>query len=224
MVLPVVTTPEEVAAISGGEGGRSGGLGDASSGAPRQEVIDGLCGMPKELSPLVALRRARQPALRRHHAPAGVFPPRVASGKSCWPTRDVARLSGATTLIELGSGTSENDPSVVGRDGGGGAAVALRAPLRRERGLPQPRGGVTLRPIPGHHRARGGGRLPEHHLGQLPRGGRRLVAFWAAPSATPPAERARASFVSCRRGCCPGRAAAGTDLIKDPAAVRGLQR
>ena len=63
---------------------------------------------PSTLPPEVVLRRPGQRALRRDHPAARVLPDRAASGRSS--TREAATIaaaSGADTLVELGSGTSD---------------------------------------------------------------------------------------------------------------------
>jgi L-histidine Nalpha-methyltransferase len=127
----------------------------------------------------------------------------------------IAEATGADTLIELGSGTSEKtrllldalrangtlrrfvpfdvDETVLAR---AGSAVAQEYP------------GVEVHAVVGDF---------ERHLGLLPRGGRRLVAFLGGTIGNlPPAERAR--FLAAVAGTLgpEDRLLLGTDLVKDP--------
>ncbi|MGZ4445701.1 MAG: L-histidine N(alpha)-methyltransferase [Nocardioides sp.] len=128
---------------------------------------------------------------------------------------EVARLTGAQTLIELGSGTSEKtrlllqalseagtlarfvpfdvDPAVL-KDAS--AAVAAELP------------GVLVSPVVGDF---------EHHLGVLPTGGRRLLAFLGSTIGNlDPAQRA-AFLRDVRATLGPGDSfLLGTDLVKAP--------
>lgn len=129
---------------------------------------------------------------------------------------EIAALSGAETLIELGSGTSEKtrlllralreagtlarfvpfdvDPAVL-EDAS--AAVAAEFP------------GIAVSPVVGDF---------EQHLGELPRGSRRLLAFLGSTIGNlEPGQRA--TFLADVRGTLePGDSfLLGTDLVKSPA-------
>jgi L-histidine N-alpha-methyltransferase len=129
---------------------------------------------------------------------------------------DVARLSGADTLVELGSGTSEKtrlllDAFVARSDGefrrfvpfdvseatlrDAAAAVASEYPT------------VLVHAVVGDF---------EHHLGTLPGGGRRLVAFLGGTIGNLDPKQ-RAQFLSdLAAGLAPGDGLLlGTDLVKD---------
>ena len=128
---------------------------------------------------------------------------------------EIARLSSAETLMELGSGTSEKtrlllealtragtltrfvpfdvDPAVLGD---AGAAVAAEFP------------GLEIEPVVGDF---------EHHLGELPRHPRRLLAFLGSTIGNlDPAQRA--DFLrDVRATLAQGDAfLLGTDLVKEP--------
>ena len=132
---------------------------------------------------------------------------------------DIARLSGADTLVELGSGTSEKtrlllDAFVAGSFGPGerfrrfvpfdvseatlrdaAAAVAVEYPT------------VEVHAVVGDF---------EHHLGTLPGGGRRLVAFLGGTIGNLD-PKPRAQFLAdLAAGLAPGDGLLlGTDLVKD---------
>ncbi|GAB3765476.1 L-histidine N-alpha-methyltransferase [Nocardioides ginsengisegetis] len=128
---------------------------------------------------------------------------------------EIARTTRAETLIELGSGTSEKtrlllralsdagtlrrfvpfdvDPAVL-KDAS--AAVAEEFP------------GVVVSPVVGDF---------EHHLGELPRGGRRMLAFLGSTIGNlDPGQRAR--FLADVRGTLAAGDSflLGTDLVKAP--------
>jgi L-histidine Nalpha-methyltransferase len=127
---------------------------------------------------------------------------------------EVAALTGADTLVELGSGTSEKtrllldalreagtlrrfvpfdvDPSVLQQAGN---AVAAEYP------------GIEVRPVAGDF---------ERHLANIPGGGRRLVAFLGSTIGNlEPAQRA-AFLADLRAGLVVGDSVLlGTDLVKD---------
>jgi L-histidine Nalpha-methyltransferase len=126
----------------------------------------------------------------------------------------IAAITGADTLVELGSGTSEKtrlllnalreagtlrrfvpfdvDPSVLQQ---AGKAVSVEYP------------GVQVRPVAGDF---------EQHLGKVPSGGRRLVAFLGSTIGNlEPAQRA-VFLADLRAGLAPGDSVLlGTDLVKD---------
>jgi len=129
---------------------------------------------------------------------------------------EIARATGADTLVELGSGTSEKTrlllhalaeagtlarfvPFDVSESTLRGAATAI------ERELP----GIEVHAVVGDF---------ARHLDLLPAGGRRVVAFLGGTIGNlAPADRAR-FFAEIAAGLAPGDAfLLGTDLVKDPA-------
>jgi L-histidine N-alpha-methyltransferase len=127
---------------------------------------------------------------------------------------DIARLSGADVLVELGSGTSDKTRLLI--DG-------LRAAGTLRRFVPFDVSEAVLRDaaaaIAGEHPG-----LEVHavvgdfhrHLGEIPRGGKRLVAFLGGTIGNlDPAQRARFLF-DIDAMLDPGEAfLLGTDLVKD---------
>ena len=127
---------------------------------------------------------------------------------------DIVRLSGADTLVELGSGTSEKTRLLLDAFVAGGrfrrfvpfdvseatlrdaaAAMALEYPT------------VEIHAVVGDF---------EHHLGTLPAGGRRLVAFLGGTIGNLD-PKPRAQFLAdLAAGLAPGDSLLlGTDLVKD---------
>jgi L-histidine N-alpha-methyltransferase len=128
---------------------------------------------------------------------------------------DIATASGADTLIELGSGTSEKTRLLL--------AAMARADLLR-RFVPFDVSEQTLRgaasAISGEHPGIEVHAVVgdfERHLDRLPGGGRRLVAFLGGTIGNlPPAVRAE-FLAAISAGLAPGDSfLLGTDLVKDP--------
>jgi len=129
---------------------------------------------------------------------------------------EIARATQADTLIELGSGTSEKTRLLLN---------ALRANGRLERFIPfdvdeavlteaatavaSEFPGVAVHAVVGDF---------EHHLGLLPRGGRRLIAFLGSTIGNLVPDQRSAFLHSLAAGMEAGDALLlGTDLVKDEA-------
>jgi L-histidine N-alpha-methyltransferase len=126
----------------------------------------------------------------------------------------VARLTGADTLVELGSGTSEKTRLLLD---------AFRRAGRLRRFVPFDVSEATLRPAAAAVAAEYPGVEVhavvgdfEHHLGTIPGGGRRLVAFLGGTIGNLE-PKVRAEFLAAlSAGMGPGDALLlGTDLVKD---------
>ncbi|MEA2972060.1 MAG: L-histidine Nalpha-methyltransferase [Actinomycetota bacterium] len=132
---------------------------------------------------------------------------------------DIVRLSGADTLVELGSGTSEKtrlllDAFVAGSPGRGGAFRRFVPFDVSEATLRNAAAAVALEyPTVEIHAVVGDF---EHHLGTLPAGGRRLVAFLGGTIGNlDPKQRAQ-FLADLAAGLAPGDGLLlGTDLVKD---------
>jgi L-histidine N-alpha-methyltransferase len=127
---------------------------------------------------------------------------------------EIARASGADTLIELGSGTSEKTRLLLD-------ALARAGQLRRfvpfdvsettlrdaANAIATEHPGIDVHAVVGDF---------ERHLDQLPRGGRRVVAFLGGTIGNlPPSTRAR-FLAEVAAGLEPGDTfLLGTDLVKD---------
>lgn len=127
---------------------------------------------------------------------------------------DIATLTGADTLVELGSGTSEKARLLLS---------ALRAAGTLRRFVPVDVDAVTLRrageavaaEYPGIDVHAVCGDF-ERHLGMLPRGGRRLVAFLGGTVGNLRPDARKTFFADLREGLDEGDALLlGTDLVKD---------
>ncbi len=182
----------------------------------RQDVLAGLTSRPKELAPKYfyddrgsALfdRITRLPEYYPTGAERAILEARAG---------EIAALSGAETLVELGSGTSEKTRLLLDACLGG---------ERLRRFVPFDVSEATLRQaaaaLAGEYRSLRVHAVVgdfEQHLGLLPGGDRRLVAFLGSTigNLTP---KQRAQFLGdLAAGLGPGDALLlGTDLVKDPA-------
>jgi L-histidine N-alpha-methyltransferase len=129
---------------------------------------------------------------------------------------DIARVTGADTLVELGSGTSEKTRLLLG-------ALAEAGTL--ERFVPFDVSEPTLRTaataieteFPGVEVHAVVGDF-ERHLSLLPDGGRRVVAFLGGTIGNLEPDTRAAFLAEVAAGLAPGDAfLLGTDLVKDPA-------
>jgi L-histidine N-alpha-methyltransferase len=188
--------------------------GDAQR-ALRAEVLAGLCGdlSPKELSPKWLYDERGSELFDEITRLPEYYPTRREREILEAHAEDIARASGADTLIELGSGSSEKTRLLLD-------AMTRAGTLRRfvpfdvsERFLRQSAEAVA-REYPGLrvHAVVGDFGL---HLGKLPRKGRRLVAFLGGTIGNlKPPERAR-FFAELAVGLVPGEGLLlGTDLLK----------
>ncbi len=181
----------------------------------RRDVLNGLTAVPKELPPKYFYDERGCDLFDRITRLPEYYP--TAAERSLLRARaaEIATLSGADTLIELGSGTSEKTRLLL--DAGVEAGVLRRfVPFDVSEPTLRTAAAVLAREYPLHVHAVVGDF--ERHLGLLPRGGRCLVAFLGGTigNLTP---KQRAQFLgdlAARLG--PGDALLlGTDLVKDPA-------
>jgi len=186
--------------------------------ALRADVADGLTSVPKELPPKWFYDDVGSQLFDQITRLPEYYPTRRERWILEHYAADIVRLSGADTLVELGSGTSEKtrlllDAFVAGTGAGGGfrrfvpfdvsettlreaaAAVAAEYPS------------VLVHAVVGDF---------EHHLGLLPAGGRRLIAFLGGTIGNLDPKQ-RAQFLSdLAAGLAPGDGLLlGTDLVKD---------
>ncbi len=187
--------------------------GDAKR-ALREEALQGLCGTPKELSPKWLYDERGSQLFDDITRLPEYYPTRREREILLAHAGDVARLSGADTLIELGSGTSEKTRLLLDALEEAGQLARFipfdvsEAFLRRAAaGLAREYPGITVHAVVGDF---------ERHLGQLPGGGRRLVAFLGGTIGNlKPAQRAL-FLRQLSSGLQPGDGLLlGTDLIKD---------
>lgn len=129
---------------------------------------------------------------------------------------DIAVRTGADTLIELGSGTSEKTRLLVDAMRAAGNLrryvpfdVSREILLASAEEVASEYEGVSVHAVIGDF---------ERHLPLLPAGGRRLVAFLGGTIGNMEPEARHRFFTELHRGLAPGDALLlGTDLVKDPA-------
>ncbi len=182
--------------------------------ALRRDVADGLTSAPKELPPKWFYDARGSELFDQITRLPEYYPTRCERSILEVRSTEIARLSGADTLVELGSGTSEKTRLLLD-------ALAAEGHLRRivAFDVSEP----TLR----HAAATLAGEYPEaevtavvgdfeHHLATIPEGGRRLVAFLGGTIGNL-APKARALFLSqVAAMLAPGDGLLlGTDLVKD---------
>jgi L-histidine N-alpha-methyltransferase len=187
--------------------------GDAKR-ALRAEALQGLCGNPKELSPKWLYDERGSQLFDDITRLPEYYPTRREREILLAHAGDVARLSGADTLIELGSGTSEKTRLLLDAMEEAGALsrfvpfdVSETFLRRAADSLAREYPGISVHAVVGDF---------ERHLGQLPGGGRRLVAFLGGTIGNfKPAQRAL-FLRELSAGLQPGDGLLlGTDLIKD---------
>ena len=187
---------------------------DATARALEADVRAGLGGTPKTLPPKWFYDDRGSELFDEITRLPEYYPTRTERSILTEHARDVAELTKADTLVELGSGTSEKTRLLLD---------ALRAAGTLERFVPfdvseqtlrdaakavaQEYAGVRVHAVVGDF---------EHHLAELPRGGTRLVAFLGSTIGNL-APAARAEFLGdLAATLVPGDALLlGTDLVKD---------
>ncbi|MEA2826509.1 MAG: L-histidine Nalpha-methyltransferase [Actinomycetota bacterium] len=190
--------------------------------ALRADVAEGLTSTPKELPPKWFYDDVGSRLFDEITRIPEYYPTRRERWILEHHAADIAHLSGAETLVELGSGTSEKtrlllDAFVARAEGGG----ADRTPFRRfvpfdvsETTLREAAAAVAVEyPTVQIHAVVGDF---EHHLGTLPSGGRRMVAFLGGTIGNLD-PKPRAQFLAdLAAGLEPGDSLLlGTDLVKD---------
>jgi len=184
--------------------------------ALRRDALDGLTATPKALPPKWFYDARGSELFEQITRVPEYYPTRREREILDARADEIARASGADTLIELGSGSSEKTrllldafaraeqlhrfvPFDISESALGNASSAI------DREYP----GVEVHAIVGDF---------ERHLDKLPRGGRRMIAFLGGTIGNlEPAERHR-FFETIRRGMASGDSLLlGTDLVKDVA-------
>ncbi len=187
---------------------------DAWAAELRREALDGLTASPKWLSPTWL-----------YDDVGSVLFERITSLPEYYPTRrerlilrrhaaDIAGLSGADTLVEIGSGVSDKTRLLLDALAATGHLarfvpfdIALPALTGAARSVASAYAGVEVHAVAGDFR---------RHVGAIPAGGRRLFAFLGGTIGNlVPA--ARASFLrDLAAAMAPGDTfLVGTDLVKD---------
>ncbi|NPD29660.1 L-histidine N(alpha)-methyltransferase [Corallococcus exiguus] len=180
----------------------------------RAEVLEGLCHGSKELSPKWLYDERGSQLFDDITRLPEYYPTRREREILRAHADDVARLSGADTLVELGSGTSEKTRLLLDAMDAAGQLKRFvpfdvsEAFLRKAaEGLAREYPRIAVHAVVGDF---------EQHLGRIPGGGRRLVAFLGGTIGNlKPAQRAL-FLRELASGLKPGDGLLlGTDLIKD---------
>jgi len=181
----------------------------------RNDVRDGLSRTPKSLPPKWFYDAAGSDLFDQITRLPEYYPTRTEAAILRARATEIAETSGADTLVELGSGTSEKTRMLLD-------ALSARGSLRRfipfdvDATVLQSAGEALTAEYPGLEIDAVCGDF-ERHLAEIPRGGKRLVAFLGSTigNLTP---GPRAAFLSALSEVLePGDALLlGTDLVKDP--------
>ncbi len=189
---------------------------DSLARALEADVRRGLCASPRSLPPKWFYDERGSQLFDEITRLPEYYPTRTERSILVERAHEVAKLSGLTTLIELGSGTSEKTRLLL--DAGCAHGTLTRfvpfdvsEPTLRDaaRAIAEEYEGLTVHAVVGDF---------EHQLGHLPKDGTRLVAFLGSTigNFTP---RPRAAFLgSLAANLAPGDwLLLGVDLVKDPA-------
>jgi L-histidine N-alpha-methyltransferase len=192
-------------------------LTDADPAAElRADVLAGLTATPRTLPPRWFYDERGSELFDRITRLPEYYPTRAERAILAARAPEIAAATGAEVLVELGSGTSEKTRLLLSalRDAG---TLRRFVPFDVDPSVLRAAGAALDREFPG---------LPvdavvgdfTRHLGELPRGGRRLVAFLGSTIGNlEPAPRAE-FLASVTATLGPGDAfLLGTDLVKDPA-------
>ncbi|MEW5810755.1 MAG: L-histidine N(alpha)-methyltransferase [Actinomycetota bacterium] len=187
---------------------------DAAEEALRRDVQDGLTATPKSLPPKWFYDSVGSDLFDQITRLPEYYPTRAEAQILTAHAGEIAAASGADTLVELGSGTSEKTRRLLD-------AMKERGALRRfipfdvDATVLEAAGAAIAKEYPGIEIAAVCGDF-EEHLGKIPASGRRLVAFLGSTigNLTP---GPRADFLgSVAAMMQPGDTLLlGTDLVKD---------
>jgi L-histidine Nalpha-methyltransferase len=187
---------------------------DSATQALRRDVLDGLTQTPKTLPPKWFYDSVGSDLFDQITRLPEYYPTRAEAQILRGRSADIAAASGADTLVELGSGTSEKTRMLLDalRDSG---SLRRFVPFDVDAGMLNAAGSAIQHEYPGVEIAAVCGDF-EEHLGNIPRVGRRLVVFLGSTigNLTP---APRADFLSALADTLrPGDSLLlGTDLVKD---------
>ena len=187
---------------------------DSAAQALRRDVRDGLAQTPKSLPPKWFYDSVGSDLFDQITRLPEYYPTRAEAQILRARSAEIAAASGADTLVELGSGTSEKTRMLLDalRDNG---ALRRFIPFDVDAGVLNAAGSAIGREYPGIEIEAVCGDF-EEHLGKIPRVGRRLVVFLGSTigNLTP---GPRTDFLSTLADTLqPGDSLLlGTDLVKD---------
>jgi L-histidine Nalpha-methyltransferase len=188
---------------------------DSAAVALRRDVYNGLTQTPKTLPPKWFYDSVGSDLFDQITRLPEYYPTRTEAQILRDHSAEIAAASGADTLVELGSGTSEKTRVLLRalRDTG---SLRRFIPFDVDAGMLQAASSAILDEYPGIEIDAVCGDF-EEHLGKIPRGGRRLVVFLGSTigNLTP---GPRAEFLSALSDTLAegDTLLLGTDLVKDP--------
>ena len=187
---------------------------DSASLALRRDVLDGLTRSPKSLPPKWFYDAVGSDLFDQITRLPEYYPTRAEAQILRARSAEIAAASGAETLVELGSGTSEKTRMLLDalRDSG---SLRRFIPFDVDAGVLEAAGAAIQREYPGVEIEAVCGDF-EEHLGKIPGGGRRLVVFLGSTIGNLTTEP-RAEFLAALSDTLqPGDSLLlGTDLVKD---------
>ncbi|OFJ53495.1 L-histidine N(alpha)-methyltransferase [Mycolicibacterium grossiae] len=189
---------------------------DAAAHALRRDVQSGLTGTPKSLPPKWFYDATGSDLFDQITRLPEYYPTRAEAEILVTHAADVVAASGADTLVELGSGTSEKTRILLTamRDAG---SLRRFVPFDVDGSVLEAAGGAVAAEYPGVDVDAVCGDF-EEHLGKIPTDGRRLVIFLGSTIGNLTAAPRAEFLASLAATLAPGDALLlGTDLVKDPA-------
>ena len=188
---------------------------DSAARALRRDVYDGLTQTPKSLPPKWFYDSVGSELFDQITRLPEYYPTRAEAEILRDRSAEIAAASGADTLVELGSGTSEKTRQLLSalRDSG---SLRRFIPFDVDAGMLQAASAAILDEYPGIEIDAVCGDF-EEHLSKIPRVGRRLVAFLGSTIGNL-TRGPRGDFLSALSDTLqPGDTLLlGTDLVKDP--------
>ena len=187
---------------------------DSAIRALRSDVLQGLQRSPKSLPPKWFYDEVGSDLFDQITRLPEYYPTRTEAQILRARAADIAEATGADTLVELGSGTSEKTRMLLDalRDRG---SLRRFVPFDVDFGILETAGAAIQTEYPGIAVDAVCGDF-EKHLGEIPRGGRRLVVFLGSTIGNLTPEPRTRFLSSLAAVLAPGdHLLLGTDLIKD---------
>ncbi|OBI75086.1 L-histidine N(alpha)-methyltransferase [Mycobacterium sp. E740] len=187
---------------------------DSAAVALRRDVLDGLARTPKSLPPKWFYDSVGSDLFEQITRLPEYYPTRTEAQILRERSTEVAAASGADTLVELGSGTSEKTRMLLDalHDGG---SLRRFIPFDVDASVLTSAGEAVSREYPGIEIDAVCGDF-EHHLDRIPRTGRRLFAFLGSTIGNLTPQPRAAFLVALSDTMQPGDTLLlGTDLVKE---------
>ncbi len=187
---------------------------DSAYHALRRDVLDGLASYPKSLPPKWFYDSVGSELFDQITRLAEYYPTRAEAEILRARSAEIASVTGADTLVELGSGTSEKTRTLLAALGDGGALRRF-VPFDVDASMLSAAATAIQREFPDIEITAVCGDF-EEHLSEIPDGGRRLFVFLGSTIGNLTTDP-RAEFLAALAGVMqPGDSLLlGTDLVKD---------